>query len=454
MWVGLALLPSGWLYAGNGMYMISYGARYGGMAGAATALGGSVMDLHTNPALLGLNAEPIFEGGFRINYAQNEYRDQFIDSDPLLNYTNHKTDYTVAPLPYLGVAGRLNDALAGGLALYLVGGGGGQFTDIIRNTPRGTTVQEFTGYPVPIGSDIKQIRENVFARMAHARLAPGLAVHLGDWHVGVTLAGAFGKMEMRRTLSDITGSGELPGQGLRYKSDPAYALSGVIGIAYDVTESLRLGYSYSAPTVFHMDGHMSVNAGDPRFYHATGVSMRMSWPETHRAGIAWSEERWTISADVGYINWSSYLRTVKFELEDSFIETPFGFYSNTLLMNLYLRDQALFAIGLEYELTEGLTVRCGYNYTRANLESAGVNPLFAVLTEHHAALGLGIQSGVYMLDFAVEYAFPNRMRGADTSNWDIGHAVYGPGDIRLLQFEHERSMQAIAFIMGVTMRLN
>lgn len=434
--------------------MISHGGRYAGMAGASTALGGSIMDLHSNPALLGLSQTAELEAGLRFNYAESRYTDAFVDANPEFNYSNDHTSYMVAPLPYLGWQTPLNNAWSVGAVLYLVGGGGGEFTNITRMTPTGQNVQDFTGYPVPVGGNQKQLKESVYARMMHARLSAGISWKVDRLRAGISLSGAHSRMEMRQLLYDPGNHFELPGTGLRYKSDPAYTMTGNIGFTYDLLENLRLGYSWSGPTKFHMDGEMRVNVGDPRYYYHNRVSMQMAWPEQHRLGSYLKLGDWGISLDVGYINWSSYLSTLKFQMEQAVVTTPLGFDSSVLIMNLHTRDQTVIATGLEYDLAEDLQVRCGYNYARSNVGADGINPLFAVVTEHHFTIGAGIQSQDWIWDLALEYAAPGKQTGGNVSNWDIGHAVFGKDAVKTQQFTHSKSMQVWAFIISTRHQLN
>lgn len=446
----VSMLWSSFVFAGNGMYMISHGGRYGGLAGATTAVGGSVMDLHSSPALIGIDRDSILETGLRLNYAENKYNDEFLDPDPQYYYSNNKKSYIRAPLPYLGFSLPVGDRFAFATAFYLVGGGGGQFNGITRLTPTGSSANEFLGYDLAYGGQQKKLKESVFARMMHSKISSGLSYEIGKLRAGVVISGGFSQMKMRQLLHDPSDNFELPGSGLQYKSDPAYALTGGLGASWDFTNDFRLAYSWSGPTVFHMDGEMRTNVGNPDYYHHNQVSMRMAWPEQHRFGIRKAFGNIALSLDIGYINWSSYLNTLKFRLDQPAIRTPFGFDSSLMLLNLHLRDQIVYSIGLEYTLNKKWTFRTGYNYARANAGAEGVNPLFSITTEHHLAAGIGIASNDWVWDLALEYAAPGRLDGGNTSNWDIAHAVFGPEDIRTPNFNHSKNMQAVALILSAT----
>lgn len=453
------LISASSVYATNGMLMPAYGARQAGMGGAFIAVGGSVMDLETNPAHLARADDSRFEVGTAAMFPFLTYRDTYYSEDPTESYNNSLTAERGAfPLPYIGYSTKLTDNLGAGIAFYAQGGMGAEFNGIIRNTPGNATlnqvIQGMTGDPsasIPYIGNLNKMQENTYSNFGLGRLTPGLALDLGPLSIGVGLDIGAAKMEWRWTFSDPTGTMELPGAGYRYKSDLALSLSGKVGAVYELSETLRLGYTYKARTKMYLDGDTSVNAGNPNFFKALNTSMYLIMPESHGAGIAYEKDGFTVSLDLKYIMWSTAINSVEFNLEYPWATTPLGNYISTLPFTLKWKDQTVVAIGFEY-MPDDVGFRLGYNYGRSPVGEDGINPLFPAITEHHAFVGIGLALDNLGIDFALEYAFPGKVKGSDMSDWDMFHALSG---LTLTQidnpyFNHNVTMHQITPHIGVT----
>lgn len=457
-----ALFLSTPLFATNGMLLPAYGARQAGMGGAFTAVGGSVMDLESNPAHLAKLKQGIAEGGLGILMPYLTYRDSYYDPDNAgLAYQNKvDAEQSQFPLPYMGYASPLGSNLGWGLAFYAQGGLGAEFNGIKRNTPNGATMNQLiggmTGNPsasVPVIGDMRHMTENTYSNFGFARLTPGLAIRLGDLSIGAGLDFGAALLEWRWTFSDPFGMMEMPGAGYRYESDPALSLSGKIGMVYDLTENFRFGYTYKARTKMYLDGDISINAGDPNYFMALPVSSYLEWPESHRAGIAYEKDGFTISLDLGYVKWSNVMNTFEFKIPAPWVTMPFGNQIGELPFSLKWEDQTIIAIGTEYK-TEDVAYRAGYNYGKSPVGERGINPLFPAVTEHHVFGGLGFFFGEDLeLNIALEYAFPSTVEGGDMSDWDMFHAISAGypsiNTVRTPYFNHSTSMYQIVPHLGI-----
>ncbi len=435
------------LSATNGILLTSYGARSAGMGGSTLALGGRPMEIHANPSSLSRLKDTMLEGGFQALTPSLTYRDRFFSSDPGLAYSN-KVNSTPAvfPIPNIAFATPIGDRFAWGIALYGLGGAGAEFKGIRRplNDPGSPpiTLSQKLGGDVPLLGQYKTITENTYSRLLTARLTSGLSVRLGDFHIGVAGDVDASELEYRLTFLDPTGALELPGAGLRYKSDTAISFSGKAGLTWEITEAVAAAYSYQARSRSNYDGTFSVNAGDPSFLWPSRVSAYLETPEIHSVGFAFDIGDLAISLEFNYLKWASAYRTVDFRLERPLIDTPFGNRLPELVFNQYWNDQRVYAIGFEY--TSGdFAYRAGYNYGRSPMRENSVLPLFPAIAEHHASVGLGITFGDAVLDLALEYAFPATYRSNDTNDWELLHAVYGLNDIRVGNFESEVTMRQI-----------
>jgi long-chain fatty acid transport protein len=432
------------VFATNGMRMTSYGVRYGGMGGASLALGGSVLDLATNPSQLARQKEAKVEGGINWINMGLEYEDQFIPN-PQFQSVNPETYYYSNdrkgesevipgmpgfPLPYFGYTTPIGDNMGFGIALYAEGGGGAKMDGILRHTPGRLSVNDVmngmlgtTTANLPLMGNYPYMAENVRSFIAHMRLTPGFAIRFGDLSIGAGVDLGMSKMEWSWTFSDPMGLMELPGAGYRYRSDVAYSLSGKVGLTYDISDRIAVAYSYQALARQRFDGDMSVNMGNPNFYKKNNVSNYIDWPESHNAGIAFkATEALTVAFDMGYIKWASAMNSVEFVLDQPWIKLPTGNYTNVMAFNMKWSDQPVYKLGLEYK-PGNLAYRIGHNYGRSPVSGAGLNPLFPVMTENHTTVGLGYDSGALTYDFAVEYAHPKTVKGDMMSDWTLMHAM-------------------------------
>ena len=442
------------VFATNGLLLTSYGVRYSGMGGASLALHGSAMDLAMNPANMSRNEESaIFEAGLSYFMPTMRYEDSFISPDMESNYVNsvgntpNKTKGFL--MPHVAYTKKVNDKLAWGIAMYAAAGGGAQFDGILRKVPGSTTnpyptIDDLMGDKIPgatmpyIGSS-KLMKESTFSELQIAKITPGVSYKMGKLSLGLGLDVGVGTMEWRWTFQDPMGMMDVPGSGFSYKSDVAYALSGKVGVTYDVSDALAVSYAYQAKSRFNFNGRMSVDQGDPTKFKPGGyeTSMYLDLPETHRGGLAYKiGDSMTVSFDLGYIKWSTAINTVEFKTDTplgmsqaanlpptdfSISGDPRGNDTNELAFNMLWEDQRVYALGFEYK-PGNIAYRAGYNYGNSPIKSNGINPLFPAISEHHASVGLGISSGKLDIDFALEYAAPSKVDTGDTSNWEMFHA--------------------------------
>ena len=451
--ISLIFLASTSVFATNGMKLSSYGVRYGGMGGAGLALGGSAMDVEANPSQLARHDGSQFELG--LNYIRPTfiYEDEFMpypgasatnqngtSNEYYRNKVRNDDEVMVGipgfPLPYVGFRKKIGENQGFGLAMYAEGGGGAKYDGILRHTPgRGTINQVaqnmmgsmLTGAvmpPLPILGDQKLISQNLRSFMAYVRVTPGYAIKMGKLSLGAGVDFGVSKMEWSWTFADPGNLMKLMGAGFEYESDIAYALSGKAGLTYDVSDNFAVAYSYQSRAKLRFDGDMSINYGNPVFWRKPQVSMNMIWPESHNVGFAYKvTEALTMAFDVSYIMWSSAINTVEFNLDSPYFKMPFGNYVQGMAFHMKWRDQPVYKLGFEYK-PDKVAYRIGHNYGRSPVTEEGINPLFPVVTEHHTTLGMGIDvSEKLTIDFALEYAHRNTVKGSMMSDWSMFHTM-------------------------------
>lgn len=427
------------LLALHGLNPVAYGARQAGMAGAFSAIGGSVLDLEGNPAHLG-RAGGLAEAGLSVSFARLEYDDRYLDPvDGAAYWTGNQTN-VVAPFPWAGLIG--GDADFGwGLAVY-TRAAGGVFQDLPRRyaadralTARGRNQLAY---------------EDVAFRLFQVRLSSGVAGGWGRLRLGATADIIHARNTLDRESRDASGSFVLPG-GLHYRSDPSLTFGGKIGLTYELSRHWRAGLAYTPMTVLHLDGALRTDGDDLQFYE-TRVSRRMRWPARTTAGLAFESGDWSFGFDVRYYQWQSALRNMRFDLEDPRVVTPVGVAVNSFAMRLHWRDQIVPAVGVERRF-DGFALRCGYSYGATPITPEGVTPFLGATTEHHVSAGAGIRSGDTDWNVALEYAFPRRVTASRTSDWSLSRQlVFADGTVRPALFEHSRSTRVISVYLGMVYR--
>ena len=430
----LLLFSPGILQANNGMFMTAYGAESAGMGGATLAVGG-VLDLQSNPAQLARLRQSVFQAGSAFIFPSLNYKDSNFNPDLSSDYVNNvNSKKSVFPIPYVGYASPIDDHSGWGIAFYAQGGVGAEFNGIHRNTPGNLTLdqnfQTLTGMPsltIPGIGQTHSIGENTYSNFAFMKITPGYARKFGPLSIGVGVDFGAGKLTWNWTFTDPSLSANLPGAGYRYQSRLAYSLNAKVGAAFEISEKWTAAYSYTSIAKLPIDGSISVNEGDPRYFRRAGVSASLSMPEQHFAGLAYKSGPLTIGFQIGYIKWAGVLRTMNFILDMPWVATPFGVNTNVMTFHTDWRDQPIYSAGVEYR-PGSWAFRTGYNYGPPASGGSGLNPIFPAISSHHVYAGLGYRTESKTdIDFALEYALPSTVQGTVGSDWTMLHAFNGIG---------------------------
>lgn len=411
-------------------------------------IGGSPMDIATNPANLGRTKKTQVEFGLGLPYIRSTYRDQFLDPDPDLIYANEKQYNVLAPLPYVGWTIPITKQLTYGGGIYIPGGGNGAIDGITRVTPNGQTLNQWAGLslPGPIG-DSKRIREEFSTTFYVIKFVNGISYELGDLSIGIAIEGIYSRQVAYQKYYDITGSIEIPGQGFDYRSRHAYSAGAILGLGYQFNSEWRIGYSYQTRSILPLDGGMQLGINDATYYRRTGVSATFNLPERHGLGLSWKNDWITIGTDFLYYNYGSYNRKFDQRLEDPWFPTPFG---RTALATQNLNYHDAWAAGLGAEIQDGnWTYRGGFRYNTGVVRSNGINALQAgIMIQELVTAGFGWKFGSWKLDVAVNYIFAKRVKADPVTDWDLLHTAFSFNDIRALQFNHSLESDVPAILVG------
>jgi long-chain fatty acid transport protein len=340
----LFLLPS-IASAQPGVYLAGAGAVNGGMAGVSTATPIDALGaLYWNPAAIGrLGRNEASIGGAFI------YPDVYVSSSrPTLGGTvvsgRTRSDSGFPLVPSLGVVSKLDEGspFTFGLGLLALGGGGVNFPGDPNNpilSPTGPFGQFAIG-PVFANMQLLQLNPTVSYQVTD-RLVVGVGPTV-DYTL-VSFNPAFFAAPNRiagmpNTFSPATNSRPYWGGGVR------------AGLVYSLTDTLDVGFGYTSQQWLETwRFNSSDNAGNPR-----SLSLNATLPAIYSWGVAWRGiDRLTLGVDLRYFD-----------------------YKNTELFGTPVRNGGLgwssafaVALGGNYQLTERVAVRAGYQYNTNPLEN-------------------------------------------------------------------------------------
>ncbi|HEY1050003.1 MAG TPA: hypothetical protein VGE39_09625, partial [Prosthecobacter sp.] len=104
---------------------------------------------------------------------------------------------------------------------------------------------------------------------------------------------------------------------------------------------------------------------------------------------------------------------------NDFVNGVVGSNGITDRIALNWKDQYVFRLGTEVDVTENLMLRFGYVYGKNPVPGETLLPMTAAISEHTLACGLGWQMGSMSLDLAYQYDLP-------ISRSASGSAITGP----------------------------
>ena len=195
-------------------------------------------------------------------------------------------------------------------------------------------------------------------------------------------------------------------------------IGATVGALYDINDWITLGASYSSKQFFS-DATFRVGSGDVyNFNGATGKAgtykMALNFPRQAAIGIAIKPIKpLLVDFDVKWINWSDTHDKVDFSGPSGAFMTPSGPTDSTTL-DFGWKDQWVYALGIQYKATDRLTVRTGYNYSKAPIDEKDVfnNLVLPAIVEQHFTIGADYMLGDHW-GIAMTYmkAFKETLKG-------------------------------------------
>ena len=190
-------------------------------------------------------------------------------------------------------------------------------------------------------------------------------------------------------------------------ADGAFGIGFQAGLIYQLTDAASVGFAYTSTQKFDEFQWNSVNdnPADPAFGSYRSLEFGLDVPAVLAGGIALDvSSRLFLAADGKYIMYGS---TEGFE--DS------GFGPTGAVQGFGWDDIFVFATGAQFQASEKVALRAGYNYSQNPIpdENSFFNVAAPAIVQHHLTLGLGYElvdgleiSGAYYRAFEGEVSGP------------------------------------------------
>lgn len=343
--------------AGNGLNVTGIGAQSLAMSSADLAVPGSSAAIVANPANLSQIPGSRFDGSIEPFATYG-----FSHSDDLNSL--QKSDQAFGALLNASYAGKLRPDLTFGIGLFVAGGSGTEYKDLanVFGPP--------DEYAVIFG--VTKIATGLAWQLT-PRLSLGAAVNLSF-------------AQIRQKVFPNTSNAAAGFYGLRLDSASGYSLNGRVGLLYQLSDTVKLGASYSSVNKLKLKGgRVAVNysdLGEGVVDYGNARVKGFALPEDLGIGIAWqATSAWLISTEVTWLNWDGAVNDVVLSASQ-----PAGGNADvpqtiTLRQPLEFRDQFVFALGTAYDASDKLRLMAGINLARNPIPNRNVTPTINLTQE-------------------------------------------------------------------------
>jgi long-chain fatty acid transport protein len=279
---------------------------------------------------------------------------------------------------------------------------------------------------------------DIYTAIQFWKMAPTVAARVTDrLALGIALNADYQSIEIKESFS-------APGFPSPVKLDLSrapgtFGIGATVGGMYRLTDRIDLGVAYSSQQHFQnteyrlpanaiqnfpQAGGMATNGSNGRF------DLDMDFPQQWALGLATRPiDRWLVSVDVKWINWAATHDAVKLKGNFS-LDTDSDFAPdqavNAITLPFGWDNQWIFAVGTQYQLTDALTVRAGFNHAKAPIDEADVfsNIAFPAVAEDHLTLGATYRFGDH---WEMSGAYKKALKNDLTGTGDIPAVFQGLG---------------------------
>ncbi len=402
--VALLLALASAASATNGLYLTGYGAEALGRAGANIAISDRTLGLNANPA----GIAQLQGDHYTLSLATLAPK---LEMENLANAPIDGED-RYFPLPaFAWVRSGKETRLAWGLGFLAQGGMGATFNGI--NTFFGTQDQTYT-----------QVR--------FATLSPTVAYSFSeDSAIGATLNIGWADASFRFFPSTSFFNQQAPEQsffGPKMEDAAGMQYSLRLGWWWRPDPRWTVGAIYGTKTNSTFDGGtLQVNfENHPFLRQKVRYDAEMDgFTFAAQAGVGTAfraTDRLLLALDVKRIFWDDAIDTIQVKGTNPSVA---GAPAEVVLPFVFnWQDQWVVALAGEYRVSDGLTLRAGYNWGESPVPDDTLTPLFPATTEHHISIGAGITRGAVTYELALEHAL-----NASQTNNNTNPMVnpFGPG---------------------------
>ncbi|BBM86943.1 OmpP1/FadL family transporter [Candidatus Uabimicrobium amorphum] len=360
--IGLFLLLTQMLFAGNSIYNISVNGRGGGMGGVELAIPGDATGIFSNPANITTIHPHTFSGTLGASTSFT-----YVESGE----GTQSPDFEVYPLGAFAYAYRLSDMpISFGFGIYPIVGAGASYSNF------------------ELGGGLEATLKSQFALI---KAVPTMALHITEnLSIGASFEVGYSTIESDN-FSELAVIG-----GHKLEAD-AIAFGGKFGIFYQLFRT-TLGVVYTTKMPVRFEGDFE-EGDDKQDLEILGFEI----PHVFELGIAHAiTDNLTIGMDFSYYLWNDSFRELEF-LRDN---ADNSVNPNPLVAPLDWRNQLSMAIGGEYVWGDH-TFRLGYNYGENPAARISITPTLSPIIEHHVTIGYGINVGNWTFDFSYDFEIPN-----------------------------------------------
>jgi long-chain fatty acid transport protein len=288
--------------------------------------------------------------------------------------------------------------------------------------PEAALVGDWNYYDSPggLGGNVSYGQQEHRSEIELIRTALGAGVKINSqWSVGASLGLLYNQNDLKmpyifqnlspnpnslngaKTLLDLQTSG--------------FGWDGQVGVMFRATTNLQFGLSYNCESTVRTTGsafgdpyaQFGVAPGPLAFHYNAEVDN--TFPQTISLGTAWRfQPKWRLALQVDWINWSHAINSLPVKLSggsNPAVNAALGSsFSDSIPMNW--SDEFVYRAGLEYDITERLSLRAGYCYGHSPVPADTLTPMTAAITEHTLTAGIGYHWKHIGMDLAYQYDLP------------------------------------------------
>lgn len=260
------------------------------------------------------------------------------------------------------------------------------------------------------------------------RAALGIGVDLGGGvSIGASVGGVYTRNQLR-TPYIFQNNGLAGAKTYLDMETQGFGVNGDLGLQWRVNDRFTMGLSYRTPTSFQTSGEANGDLGaqlnalgifgaDGTYQYDAKIKTRL--PQRVSAGFAADvTDRWRLLGQVDWINWSAAFSDLNVNLSNgtnALVNGIAGSNGITDRIALNWKDQFVFRLGTEVDVTDNLMLRFGYVYGKSPVPGDTLLPMTAAISEHTLACGLGWQVGSMNVDLAYQYDLPISRSGSGSS---------------------------------------